>query len=650
MSQILTDQDFANAKRDIDDIDKAVNTKSIVDPRWGGDFKSLPLVSEEWDAKTQDAQNTINDWQQAINAIVVDDGVPALAVSTANGSNQQAVNDLGGVDYWAARSYQASNEVRLADGTVVISTIDNNSNNPNIDMTGWKKKNTADQIFDESGLSQQEVNNFVSEKTLNLTDFFTAEERENYLSDYTSVDIYEAWQRAIFSANYLKQKLTAFGVFRSSSTLILNCSADLSCMTLESSALDIALDIRADDYSYLKFKTISTPQVVNLNKAYGDNWVSTTATGIRTVNTDRCFIDVIRIQDFAVGLHEYATDGKGNCYNTLKIGQLHNNKINHLIDADNTVVPGGGGGGAESASWTNQNIHIGGSYTHFQIEGTNIPNCHHIFLTACLFTVNGHAFYSPSFESKAADFHVVNGGTHNLIEFARWETQGTTPKVKYYCDDSLATKASHGNRNIIREGYDAHLIEFTKVGTGSAFLNELFTKDRVLHNISTNTGGHKYTNKYSNSEPYMTVYDASEDMESVSKSKYTFAYSPFKIQAKKSTDSFNRIEIDAFNGVVRLGDGTSSDMANITGNSNAIFFGKTIIPTVTGALDVGLSSSKFKSIPLTGAVGFFGSTPLSAKPSLASKKTPATIAEVNASIDNIVSILVAYGLITDNRT
>ena len=161
MAQILTDQDFQNAKRDISDIDKAVNTESIVDPRWGGDFKSLPLVSKEWDAKTQDAQSTINSWQDAITQITVNDGVPALAVSTANGSNQQAVNDLGGVDYWAARAYQTNNEVRLTDGTIVISTIDNNSNNPNSNMTGWKKKSGADQIFDESGLSQQQWNNGV---------------------------------------------------------------------------------------------------------------------------------------------------------------------------------------------------------------------------------------------------------------------------------------------------------------------------------------------------------------------------------------------------------------------------------------------------------------------------------------------------------
>ena len=143
----------------------------IVSPRYGDDFKSLPMIAEELDAKTQDAQSTINSWQDAITQITVNDGVPALAVSTANGNNQQAVNDLGGVDYWAARAYQTDNEVRLNDGTVVVSIIDNNNNNPNSNMTGWKKKNSADQIFDESGLSQQVINNTRTVNIESVADF-----------------------------------------------------------------------------------------------------------------------------------------------------------------------------------------------------------------------------------------------------------------------------------------------------------------------------------------------------------------------------------------------------------------------------------------------------------------------------------------------
>lgn len=44
---IITDQDFINVKRDIDDIDKSLNTKAIINPRWGDSFKSLPLAIQE---------------------------------------------------------------------------------------------------------------------------------------------------------------------------------------------------------------------------------------------------------------------------------------------------------------------------------------------------------------------------------------------------------------------------------------------------------------------------------------------------------------------------------------------------------------------------------------------------------------------------
>lgn len=103
--------------------------------------------------------SALSDLQSAINTIVIDDGVPSVVVSTANGTNQQQVNDLGGIDFWTARTYQKNNEVRLTDGTIVFSTIASNTNNPNLNMTGWKRKSDADLIFDASGKNQQQINN-----------------------------------------------------------------------------------------------------------------------------------------------------------------------------------------------------------------------------------------------------------------------------------------------------------------------------------------------------------------------------------------------------------------------------------------------------------------------------------------------------------
>lgn len=84
--EIVTRQELINAKIDAKDLGEALNERVIVEPRYGESFKSLPLLSDE-------AQTEISNWQQAINTITINDGVPALAVSDASGKNQQEVNN-----------------------------------------------------------------------------------------------------------------------------------------------------------------------------------------------------------------------------------------------------------------------------------------------------------------------------------------------------------------------------------------------------------------------------------------------------------------------------------------------------------------------------------------------------------------------------
>lgn len=54
--------------------------------------------------------------------------------------------------------YPLNAKLRLNDGTEAISTIANNTNDPNVNLTGWVKANSASQILDESGKTQQEIN------------------------------------------------------------------------------------------------------------------------------------------------------------------------------------------------------------------------------------------------------------------------------------------------------------------------------------------------------------------------------------------------------------------------------------------------------------------------------------------------------------
>ena len=77
---------------------------------------------------------------------------------------KRQIDAFGGVDYFRqnlAGGYLKNARVMLANGDIVKSTIGGNTNNPNVGMTGWVKTNSASQIFDESGLSQQQWNNGV---------------------------------------------------------------------------------------------------------------------------------------------------------------------------------------------------------------------------------------------------------------------------------------------------------------------------------------------------------------------------------------------------------------------------------------------------------------------------------------------------------
>ena len=56
MATTISTQDIVDAKRDIGDIGKAVNEKVIVSPRYGEDFKSLPMISAEFQISSDAAE------------------------------------------------------------------------------------------------------------------------------------------------------------------------------------------------------------------------------------------------------------------------------------------------------------------------------------------------------------------------------------------------------------------------------------------------------------------------------------------------------------------------------------------------------------------------------------------------------------------
>ena len=75
----------------------------------------------------------------------------AVNVADASGETQQQVNYNGG-SKWHSRvgGYKENERAVLANGDIVKSTIDGNTNDPNVDMTGWVNTNDASQVYAES--------------------------------------------------------------------------------------------------------------------------------------------------------------------------------------------------------------------------------------------------------------------------------------------------------------------------------------------------------------------------------------------------------------------------------------------------------------------------------------------------------------------
>ncbi|WP_236489832.1 hypothetical protein, partial [Escherichia coli] len=69
----------------------------------------------------------------------------------------------------AIGGYPLNARVMLDNGDIVRSTIANNTVNPNSDMTGWVKVNSASQIIESSGLTQQQFNDVITNKEIYLS-------------------------------------------------------------------------------------------------------------------------------------------------------------------------------------------------------------------------------------------------------------------------------------------------------------------------------------------------------------------------------------------------------------------------------------------------------------------------------------------------
>ena len=110
-----------------------------------------------------------------------------------------------------------------------------------------------------------------------------------------------AIQSAIAHAESTGARLIgAPGTYKVTSTIDINCSGDLSAMTITADGSVVSPVVRfgGTGTSYVIRQQIVLPKVQNSNRA-ANTWGS--GTGIELANADTCLITVPSVKDFAIG-------------------------------------------------------------------------------------------------------------------------------------------------------------------------------------------------------------------------------------------------------------------------------------------------------------------------------------------------------------
>ena len=135
VDQIITRQDLIDAHVDAQALEDIVNDgpEIQVQTRLGRLVWTLATLEQRSLLKIQE-------WQNAIDSIVVDSGVPDYVVINENGETQEKINNQGGATWYAkSGGYALNYRVILDNGDIVRSTVANNTVDPNVDMSGWVK-------------------------------------------------------------------------------------------------------------------------------------------------------------------------------------------------------------------------------------------------------------------------------------------------------------------------------------------------------------------------------------------------------------------------------------------------------------------------------------------------------------------------------
>lgn len=175
MATTISTQDIIDAKRDIDDIGKAVNEKVIVNPRYGEDFKSLPMIAAEFQISSDAAEaaavsaaesaNVATSAAQNANssANIAEAAATAATIGAGVFDNPEAgVDPVTGVADGAYFNVRSSNDESYVDEYQNVGGVATPTGKRYLSALGVQQQDKpASTIKDASGENQQDFNNYI---------------------------------------------------------------------------------------------------------------------------------------------------------------------------------------------------------------------------------------------------------------------------------------------------------------------------------------------------------------------------------------------------------------------------------------------------------------------------------------------------------
>lgn len=359
--------------------------------------------------------------------------------------------------------------------------------------------------------------------------------------------------------------LYAAGTLTTDQTLVITSDTEMGALTYNYTGLGVAVRIGTSATSLFRRKG-TLPRVIQSAIAGAGTWTDSKI-GIQLVNNDSCIWTVPHVKNFGVGVEEVG-DNRGHAYNTITIGHLENNKINHRYRALGT-------------GWANQNTHIGGRFGQNSGEGVAVAGCRHVQLVAAdANAINTNTWIGSSFEGNTPEFHADVSGTANMFLNCRWEASAG-PKVRW---------ADNAVNNQILYGYVTGLIAQTH-GVG-ATRNHVMGATQMILPTSLGT-------LFESSAGNDGVADAVMGAGGVAAGTnpatgYAVKRTANSTHMKRPTDAFDRVRIDHVNGRVYLGDGTIEPTTYIG---------------VAGASTLRIEAATSATSPAAGGAGALPATP-----------------------------------------